>query len=391
MKKILKFKNETVKFIERYHILIIFIIIALALECRLFFMDYISSDYELFLGPWSKALEAGGGLSALRDYPGDYNAPYMTIMALLTYIPIISVIPIKIVSILFDFVGAIATSLIVYEIFKNNPNRRVFSIITLAITLFLPTVLLNSSLWGQCDSIYTSFVLLSLLFLIKEKYIKSFIFFGIAFAFKFQSVFILPLYVILYFSKGKFSIFHFLLIPVMNFILCIPAILYGKPIWDLLTVYFHQAQTYSNALVMYFPNLYYLIHGDPSYMYPLAIGLMTLAFATMLFYIVLKDIKWNNEKIISLGLWSIVIATFLLPGMHERYLYTADILSIVYYICYRKNLSIVLIIQVVSIYAYMTVLIGCDLFFLTPLAAIYLIIILYFTRNIVCTLRENKV
>ena len=42
------------------------------------------------------------------------------------------------------------------------------------IVLMLPTVILNSSCWGQSDAIYAAFILFSIAFLLEEKYVKAF-------------------------------------------------------------------------------------------------------------------------------------------------------------------------------------------------------------------------
>ena len=62
--------------------------------------------------------------------------------------------------------------------------NKFLELITYALVLIIPTVMLNSGMWGQCDSIYTTFVILALYFLVKEKYSLSFIMLGISFAFK---------------------------------------------------------------------------------------------------------------------------------------------------------------------------------------------------------------
>ena len=63
-------------------------------------LDFESGDYQLFLKDWFDYLKANGGIHALKSYVGDYNAPYVTLMALLTYLPIKSLYSIKIISII---------------------------------------------------------------------------------------------------------------------------------------------------------------------------------------------------------------------------------------------------------------------------------------------------
>ena len=51
--------------------------------------------------------------------------------------------------------------------------NKIYSILTYGLILVIPPVLVNSSMWGQCDSIYTTFILISLYYLLDKKYTKS--------------------------------------------------------------------------------------------------------------------------------------------------------------------------------------------------------------------------
>ncbi|KXK11697.1 MAG: hypothetical protein UZ14_CFX002002665 [Chloroflexi bacterium OLB14] len=70
----------------------------------------------------------------------------------------------------------------------------------------------NSTGWGQIDSLYTSFLLLCVYFLLKEKPFYAMLMFGVAFSFKSQSVFLLPFLGIM-FLKGKINWYHFFYNP----------------------------------------------------------------------------------------------------------------------------------------------------------------------------------
>ena len=118
MKGANKFKN--------YKLTILFIIITvLSIYVRYLFLEFKSNDYNMFLEQWFYALKNNGGLWALKNSIGNYNAPYLTIMAILTYLPIRPIISIKIVSIIFDYICAAAVMKIVYIILKENKNRNI--------------------------------------------------------------------------------------------------------------------------------------------------------------------------------------------------------------------------------------------------------------------------
>ena len=385
----LKIEKKIIEFIEKKrNIIFLCILTIIALLIRLALLKFKSYDYNVFLSGWFDYFKTHGGLKALSNYPGDYNAPYMTIIALLSYLPIMDLYLIKIVSIVFDIVLAISSYLLVREIVGQN--NKWLPYLTYIAILFLPQVIFNGAFWGQCDSIYATFCILALLFLIKEKYIKSFILLGVAFAFKLQFVFILPIFIILYFSKKKYSLLYFFIIPVVNFILCLPAIFFGKPILECFTIYLHQTQTYDYLLQANYLNIYRILGTQAQFIRPAGLLFAVAICALVLFYVIEKKIKWNNEKIMTLTLWFMIMLTFVLPCMHDRYLFVGEVLSIIYYICYRKNGIIVAIININAIITYSRFLLGYEIANPELITIAYLLIILFFTKKTFGLLIDKK-
>lgn len=382
----LRYEKKIVDFIKKhYKIIFTICIILLAIFVRITLFDFKSVDYVCFLTKWYKYLKIHGGLKALANYPGDYNAPYMTIMALLTYLPIKDIYAIKLVSVIFDFILALSSGLLVKEIVKKN--KVTYFLITFCIVLFIPSVILNSSEWGQCDSIYSSFVILSLLFLMKKKYKTSFLMLGLAFSFKLQFIFILPLFVILYFCEEKFSILDFLIIPVTDIVMSIPAMIFGCPFSRIVKAYFAQPSTYQSQ-VLNFPNLYNMLKIESK---GFAIGLTLFICAFALFYCLYKKVKFNDKKIMLLGIWFIAILTFLLPSMHERYAYVGEILMALYFIIYREKPKMLLFMLIVPLITYSSFLYGTiDSWTIPVLSFIYTIILFDFTKYTFDELKINN-
>lgn len=361
----------------------------MALLVRFLTFHFESHDYVAFLAPWFDYLKNNGGILALANYPGNYNAPYMTIMALLTYIPVKSLYSIKFVSLLFDFGLALSSACLVKYLVNKNKNISFF--ITYAVILFLPEVLMNSGIWGQCDSGYTMFIVLALLYLLKERYIISFIHLGIAFSLKLQFIFILPLFIVIYIVKKRYSILHFLIIPLVNFILCLPAIIIGKSIGELISIYFGQVNEYKQYMSLNFLNLYSLVDNNGKILYYVGIILTVIVCFLMLLYIIVKKVKFNDQKILNLGLWFVVMVTYLLPCMHERYLYMGGILAVIYYIVYKKNYLLTVSIIMCTILTYFHYLFG---FYLTTgykaiFSVGYLIVIAYYTKDLLYMLNQK--
>ena len=386
--KFRQMENRVLDFFVKHNILIIIAIATvLALVVRLKFRQFESGDFIVFLQPWFDELRAGGGLPAIANYTGDYNMPYVTILALLTYLPFSALTSIKLVSIVFDFVLAISAAYLVYTV--TTKNRKMLAAGTYMVMLFLPQFFLNSACWGQCEAIYASFCILALTFLIKEKYWLSFILLGVACAFKLQFIFILPIFVIVYLMKRKFSILNFFIIPVVNLILCIPSLLMGKPLIDCLTVYLGQTQTYAEHTGLNFLNLYTIFDTGAEYWNLVGTILAMMICVGTVFWIINHKVELNNQKILLLATWFVVIITFFLPGMHERYLYVGEILAIIYYIVYRKQGVLALVISVAAWITYAHYLFGLE-YNPLPYALVLVAVVAKYTRDVFAELGASR-
>lgn len=366
---------------EKY-LLFIVVISILAIFIRLKFFNVVSGDYKYFLEGWFNTLKDNGGIFAIKDHIGNYTAPYMFILAILTYIPIKSLYTIKIVSIIFDFIGAFVASRMVYKLCGNEHYKKLLSVCTYAAILFSPTVILNGSAWGQCDIIYTTFVLISLYFLFDKKYTKAFIFLGIAFSFKLQTIFILPLYIILYFKDDDMSIINFVMIPVAVFIINIPAILLGRPITSLVSQYMTQVGQYKD-LTMNLTNIYTFIPNYYNLFSTAGILFTIFIFIMLTMFIITYKFTINNKIILQLAILSILICNYFLPSMHERYIYMAGILSIVYFFIDRTKWYIPLGTISISCFCYMNYLFNYLMFPKQIMAIVFSLIVLKLTIDLI--------
>lgn len=379
--------NKVDLYIKKYiqeskYELFIIIISVLAILIRCMFFNVVSGDYKYFLEGWFNTLKANGGIFAIKDHIGNYTAPYMFILAILTYIPIKSLYTIKIVSIIFDFIGAFVASRIVYKLCKNEKYRRLLSLCTYATILFSPTVILNSAAWGQCDIIYTTFVLISLLFLFNKKYTKAFIFLGIAFSFKLQTVFILPLYIILYLKDEDMSIFNFFMIPLAVFLINIPGLILGRPVKTLVTQYMTQVGQYKD-LTMNLTNIYTFVPNYYKLFSTAGIIFTIFIFAMLTMFVITYKFKMNNKIILQIAILSILICNYFLPSMHERYIYMAGILGIIYFFIDRRKWYIPLGTIAISFFCYMNYLFDYLMFPKTIMAVVFLLVIIKLAIDLV--------
>lgn len=396
---------------------IVFILISiLAMVIRIKLLPVETLDYKVYLENWFYGLKAGGGISALKYNIGNYNCPYIQIISILTYLPFSPLFSIKMVSIIFDYVLAASAAVLVSKIVTKNKTN--YLILTYGIVLIIPTVILNSACWGQCDAIYTSFVIISLIKLIEKKYFKAICFLGLAFAFKLQFIFILPLYFLIFLSDKKMikKIYYFFMVPVINIVLCLPSILLGRSITDVVMIYFSQTKEWNSNISSNFPNIYNLIlesdkfsffvPNPNNYFSKIMILVMGIMFLIFLILFIKKKVQLFKEDIVIVGIWSIMLSTFLLPFMHDRYIYMADILSIILFIkslgdeCTKNNKrdifingSIFVVIQIISLYSYIAFLKLYNWYFIDKrvISILNLLVVIYLTCKVLKIINKNNI
>ncbi|MBQ9605504.1 MAG: hypothetical protein IJR45_08845, partial [Firmicutes bacterium] len=171
-------------------VLFFIILTLLSVMVRIAGREFMTGDFYAFLR-WYGELKQNGGLAGLSNTTSDYSVLFQTILAFLTYIPLPVIYMLKAIFAFFDYALAIAAATIVCHMKKQKKFGVCFNTVY-ALVIFMPTVIINAAFWGQCDSIYTFFCMLTLLYLYKGGYKMAFRFLGIAFAFKLQTVFILP-------------------------------------------------------------------------------------------------------------------------------------------------------------------------------------------------------
>lgn len=354
-----------------------------ALLIRSTLLIFESGDYTMFLSKWCEYLKSNGGFKAIVSIEADYNVVYLYFLAFFTYLPIKYLYSIKILSIIFDFVMALGAYLITYEFYKDDENVKVYQTLSFAAVLFMPTVILNSSFWAQCDSIYAAFVVFSLYFMLKKKYNTSFILYAVAITFKLQAIFLLPVYGLLYLKNKEFSIFKFLWIPIVNFLLYIPAIILGKPISSVFDAYFTQVNNYDYKIVFGYPNIYNFFPLDAVYLIKPGIIFTMCLLAVVALIVLYTRKKINNEDIIELSIGIIFLVTYFLPKMHERYAFVAEVLVVIYFIISKKNQNATMIAMLVALATYGAGLMGLPDFVVTTIALFQIYPVVIFIKNII--------
>ena len=328
-----------------------------AILIRLPFLESLSHDIIGFLGQWYDYIVLNGGVHALGDRFANYTPTYLYLLTASAYareyaLPILSkIVAIKLPSLAADFVLAVGVYKLARVLFRDSLKPAVAYVVV----LLLPTVVINSALWGQADAIYSACVVWCVYLLCARRPAPAMIAFGLGLAFKAQAVFIAPL-VLFLLLRRVLRIRDALIAPAVYVLVMLPAIALGRPPLDALGTYMTQAGEF-RALSEGAPNLYLFAPPD-LYHLGLTAGLAVSVIAGLALAVAftLRAPNPSADDTLACALACAALMPFVLPKMHERYFYVAEVLSVVAALRWYGLAWLPVAYQAISLSAYATVL-----------------------------------
>ncbi len=301
----------------------IYIAVVGSILLRVSVIDFESGDYRGFLVKWYDYFLEHGRLTALKDDFTRYPLLYLYVISVSTLMPLPKLYAIKFFSILGDYVAC----LFVFKIARHRLKHPRPWIAALGF-LFLPTVWLNSAVWGQCDVMVTAALLAVFFYILEERTVAAAVAFGFACALKPQAIFLVP-FLVGWFLKERPS-WWCVALPGLVYVFCgIPAMLAGKPILDVAfrwTQHRNIPHLTSGATNWYqwISNDYYEVFFLPGIVLALvAAGFLVLAMQQ-------KRVAGRGPFLVTSAVASVLVLPYFLPGMHERYFYPADAFWVLY-------------------------------------------------------------
>ena len=329
-------------------IVIAVMLTALALVLRALVFGYETLDYQNFLTRWVDFFRQRGGWRALSEPVGNYNIPYLYFMALFSYSSVKDLYLIKLLSTVFDVLLAYSAMRLVSR-WQKSAGLRLGCFFTV---LLWPTVFLNSAVWAQCDSIYVALALLGIDLALDERPVLAMTCMALSFGFKLQAVFILPALGIAL-LMGKVKPRHLLWIPAVFFISLLPALFAGRSLASCLSIYADQTQEYG-----------YLFHNAPTVWHffesadfesfsVLTVFTAGAAVILFMFFCLTFIRKLKTQDLVRLFFLSAMLVPYVLPRMHERYFYMADVMALIYFMYDRRKWYIPAALVISSSVGYM--------------------------------------
>lgn len=335
VKRIIKEKEKNYKI----RIFVFIFLLVLALFVAVWFSDYLSYDYDIYLSEWINEYKALSFRDALLNITNisNYTPVYNYFLIFIVKLNINPLYSVKFITFVFSLLLGLSMELVVCHIKKTK-----FNYCRSVVFLLIPTVCMEYSFWGQCDAIYVSFCVLAFYFALKKKSKLSFVFVGLAFAFKLQFLFIVPILFVMLIIKDENGE-HYLkwkdiwLAPLMYVVNLLPVFV-GASIWDLLLVYFVQT-TYYSTISQNCANFCYIfeimqIYVENRNVYISLISIFTILTISILIFLVVRIIKLNKSKSLSpldllffATLFSFIMV-FFMPKMLDRFYFLSVVLAI---------------------------------------------------------------
>lgn len=374
-----------------WSVALLIVLLGLSVAARFPLLDFQTQDYQQYLFHWYGHIERSGGWAALGNTFAAYNVPYIYLLTIFTYLPFKTLYAVKAASIIFDYLAAFW----VYKIVRLKYPSGMLPWAAFILVIFAPTVIINSSMWAQSDSIYTSFLLGSLYFMIKlargqgrnRRFILIngglvLVMFALALSFKLQAIFfVLPLLFILVSRAVRW--YTWLLLPLVYLLALLPSNLLGTPWTDLLNVYVGQVELHKQ-LTLNAPSVYGFIPNAPSEIIGQVGMIFTAAAAVFVVWLLaIKKVSFYEEVVVRVTMLSALMIPYLLPRMHERYFFLADLVAIVFAFYFPRYWFIPVGVIGVSLFSYAHLALGGPVVGLEMLSLAMGIILLIVGRDFV--------
>ncbi len=236
----------------------------------------------------------------------------------------------------------IATAYILYRFTKSRAGSSASVGLSL-LYAFSPQIILNSSLWGQADSFFTFFLILSLLMLHFGKSAPATALFAISMSIKPQTLIFAPLllFVILLNRNIKDTVISFIAGSAVFFIMILPVLL-SRGFNGFFVLFQNMLTSYSYASLNAF-NLFALTGGNwvPINEKLLFVSYSTWSIMFLLIIVITAFILYfkgmGEGKLFLIAAFTVLSVFILSAKMHERYLYPFFILLFFCLIFFRDR------------------------------------------------------
>ena len=181
---------------------------------------------------------------------------------------------------------------------------------------------------------------------------------GVALAFKLQAVFFLPVLLVLV-LQGKVKWYQPLYALGAFALLSFPPLAVGRSVKEILGVYVTQANSgLVQRLSFDAPNPYLWVPDAYFHYFNKPGVIMGLAVVLAILLVSVRAYRGSKEQLLYFATIFLLAVPFVLPQMHERYFYPAEIFSLLVAMSYPKRAWVMVAMQGITMMTYVPYLFG---------------------------------
>ncbi len=302
----------------------------LALACAMlwFALPVVTTDLAAFRAPW---------------FDHAVTAAPVAVFGSVVAAPLLA----KLVSLFGTGVLALAVRHLLIRLDAPQPNRAA------ALMFILPSTIVNAGLLGQFDALWAAPCIMALACAVERKHLAMLAWCGLALGITVQSLLIAPFFIALLINR-QVPLRLWLVAPLVAAATMLPAWAAGSPAGDLVSRYLGQPST-DAALALNAPNLWQIVEALPviGAMPLYGLALASALGATAAYIAWLSARPFHGRALLAPALLAPLVTAGLLPHMHERSFFLADVLALILALAVRDraNWQLAAMIQAGSLFA----------------------------------------
>ena len=333
--KDIKSKIETWFSITRNQYISIAIVLFFAFLIRMYLSQFEGHEFDISLfRTWSRGVHSTGISHFYHGVKSDYPPLYIYILWAVgafykffisssfdIYSPVFTIL-LKTPAIIAD----IATALLIFLTVRKYGSFKL-AFLSMTFYAFNPAIIYNSAIWGQVDSVYTLFLMLTLMLFVSDKPMMSGVSLALAILTKPQSLVLVPLFAL--FMIKKHSLFTLVKVTTASFaafvLVALPFYL-DTSIFELFKLYFSSYSQYPyNSLNAF--NIWAfggLFQPDNTVFFFLNYRMWGyLIFSLLFIYVAYIITQRKDDKSIYIASAILFFGFFMFfTRIHERYLFS---------------------------------------------------------------------
>lgn len=289
-----------------------------------------------FRSPWFVKIIAAGRVAA---FAGPITIPLL----------------VKLVSLVGTGALALAVRHLLVRLDARQPNRAA------ALVFILPSAMVNAGLLGQCDALWAAPCIMALACAVERRHLAMLAWLGLAPGIDVQALLVAPFFIALLINR-RVPLKLWAVAPLVAAMAMLPAWAMGWP-GDLAFVHLGQSAT-DAPLALNAPNLWQIVGALPVIgalpLYGLAMASALGATAAYIAWLSTRSL--DGRALLAPALLAPLVTAGLLPHMHERGFFLADILALAMALTLRDRDSVqaAALIQAGSLLALLGYLCGID-------------------------------